>query len=332
LIEISSFTVPPDRKKYLQWCGTPDYHPAVVNPSISSPIFPDTLADKLVELAVTASTRLTRAQDLELAPAIIETLDEISAATGADGCQLVQFTAAGTVADSFSSAPIDGIDPSVLIEDWLTEPLARGESVVIESAKDLPVEAVWARELAQRTGACSILGVPAAPNNNVICALVLQSYRADHRWPHQSVTRLRLLADIFSAALHTRINESALRSNVVVIQELNARLQADNVYLKEEIKNYHDFDDIVGESAALKVALTRVNLVAPTNSTVLLTGTDRHRQGTVCPGAARTKPAARPVAGARQLRRPATDAGGERVVWPRKGRLHRRGRAAAGPV
>jgi len=244
----------------------------VVNPSISSPIFPDTLADKLVELAVTASTRLTRAQDLELAPAIIETLDEISAATGADGCQLVQFTAAGTVADSFSSAPIDGIDPSVLIEDWLTEPLARGESVVIESAKDLPVEAVWARELAQRTGACSILGVPAAPNNNVICALVLQSYRADHRWPHQSVTRLRLLADIFSAALHTRINESALRSNVVVIQELNARLQADNVYLKEEIKNYHDFDDIVGESAALKVALTRVNLVAPTNSTVLLTG------------------------------------------------------------
>ena len=43
-------------------------------------------------------------------------------------------------------------------------------------------------------------------------------------------------------------------------------------YLKEEIKSYHDFDEIVGESAALRLALTRLAQVAPMNSSVLLLG------------------------------------------------------------
>ena len=59
---------------------------------------------------------------------------------------------------------------------------------------------------------------------------------------------------------------------MAVIEQLNARLEADNVYLKEEIKSYHDFDDIVGESAALRLALARLSQVAPTNSSVLLLG------------------------------------------------------------
>jgi formate hydrogenlyase transcriptional activator len=44
------------------------------------------------------------------------------------------------------------------------------------------------------------------------------------------------------------------------------------VYLKEEIKSYHDFDDVVGESAPLRLALARLSQVAPTNSSVLLLG------------------------------------------------------------
>jgi len=56
------------------------------------------------------------------------------------------------------------------------------------------------------------------------------------------------------------------------IQRLNARLEADNVCLKEEIKSYHDFDEIVGESGPLRLALARLAQVAPTNSNVLLLG------------------------------------------------------------
>ena len=57
-----------------------------------------------------------------------------------------------------------------------------------------------------------------------------------------------------------------------MMEQLNRRLQTDNLYLKEEIKGLHDFEDIVGESAPLRLALARVGQVAPTNSTVLLLG------------------------------------------------------------
>jgi transcriptional regulator with GAF, ATPase, and Fis domain len=67
-------------------------------------------------------------------------------------------------------------------------------------------------------------------------------------------------------------NEHTLRANVAVIERLNAQLQADNGYLKEELKRHHDFDDIVGESTALRIALARVSQVAPANSSVLLLG------------------------------------------------------------
>ena len=92
------------------------------------------------------------------------------------------------------------------------------------------------------------------------------------RWPQPLVERLQLLAEILGAALQRMRPESDRRSSVDVIAQLNTRLEADNAYLKEEIKSYHDFDEIVGESAPLRLALTRLAQVAPTNSSVLLLG------------------------------------------------------------
>jgi len=105
-----------------------------------------------------------------------------------------------------------------------------------------------------------------------MCALVINSTRVTRRWPPALVERLQLISEIFGAALQRCQHESALRSSVAEIERLNARLEADNVYLKEEIKNYHDFDEIVGDSTALRLALARLSQVAPTNSSVLLLG------------------------------------------------------------
>jgi formate hydrogenlyase transcriptional activator len=45
-----------------------------------------------------------------------------------------------------------------------------------------------------------------------------------------------------------------------------------NEYLQEEIKQLHNFDEIVGHSAALNFVLDQVRLVAPADSTVLILG------------------------------------------------------------
>ncbi len=56
------------------------------------------------------------------------------------------------------------------------------------------------------------------------------------------------------------------------VEQLTNRLQAENVYLREEIKLEHHFDEIIGESQAMKAVLRKVEQVAPTDSTVLLLG------------------------------------------------------------
>jgi formate hydrogenlyase transcriptional activator len=56
------------------------------------------------------------------------------------------------------------------------------------------------------------------------------------------------------------------------ISALKARLQEENVYLQEEIRQQHNFEEIIGNSAMLKTVLRQVETVAPTDSTVLILG------------------------------------------------------------
>ena len=56
------------------------------------------------------------------------------------------------------------------------------------------------------------------------------------------------------------------------IEALKDKLHQEKVYLEEEVRTEHNFDDIVGDSAALRRILKQVEAVAPTDSTVLILG------------------------------------------------------------
>ena len=56
------------------------------------------------------------------------------------------------------------------------------------------------------------------------------------------------------------------------LKKLRERLQAESDYLREEVKAYGRFDEIVGESEKLKKVFQRIEQVAATDSTVLITG------------------------------------------------------------
>ncbi len=58
----------------------------------------------------------------------------------------------------------------------------------------------------------------------------------------------------------------------VLMEQEKARLEAQNVYLQEEIKGTHNFEELIGSSSTLKKVLKNVERVAPTDSTVLITG------------------------------------------------------------
>lgn len=56
------------------------------------------------------------------------------------------------------------------------------------------------------------------------------------------------------------------------IAALKARFEKENIYLQEEIRTEHNFEEIVGNSHALLKVLRAVEQVAPTDSTVLIHG------------------------------------------------------------
>ncbi len=66
--------------------------------------------------------------------------------------------------------------------------------------------------------------------------------------------------------------EDELRLALDEIEVLKDRLQAENVYLQEELEAQHNFTEIVGQSTAIQNVLAAVETVAPTEADVVITG------------------------------------------------------------
>ena len=66
--------------------------------------------------------------------------------------------------------------------------------------------------------------------------------------------------------------EAALEKAVEEVSKLKNQLEEENIYLREEIKFAHNFDQIVGRSDATKYVLFKIEQVAPTDTTVMITG------------------------------------------------------------
>jgi formate hydrogenlyase transcriptional activator len=76
------------------------------------------------------------------------------------------------------------------------------------------------------------------------------------------------------------LNEAAQQVAIAVanavafnqIAELKEKLAKENLYLQDEIRTEHNFEDIIGESRPLQRVLKQVETVAPTESSVLILG------------------------------------------------------------
>lgn len=66
--------------------------------------------------------------------------------------------------------------------------------------------------------------------------------------------------------------EEALKKALTEVESLKNRLQAENVYLREEIKTEYNFDEIIGEHKSIINVLHNIEKVAPTDTTVLIKG------------------------------------------------------------
>src|SRR5246500_783453 len=83
-----------------------------------------------------------------------------------------------------------------------------------------------------------------------------------------SIEFVGAVMDVTAAKESTKALEKAFEE----IKTLKDQLYEENIALREEIDTVSMFEDIVGTSPALQAVLSRVSKVAPTDSTVLVTG------------------------------------------------------------
>ena len=148
---------------------------------------------------------------------------------------------------------------------WIAEQVLAGEMIVIDDVDEMPVPAMTDQKILRSRGTKSCLIIPLRVDDSLEGACVYSTRREFRRWDAGTVTELRLLAENLASAV-------ARSRAMVEIEQLKNQLQAENLYLREEVKLAHGFDEIVGEDRKLKKCLQAVEKVAPTDIPVLVLG------------------------------------------------------------
>src|SRR5947208_179889 len=121
-------------------------------------------------------------------------------------------------------------------------------------------------------GVESYLGVPMLDKaGRVIGHIAILDDKPMDRDP-RAFDLVKIFAARASAELKRQRAEADLQAALEQVRSLQKKLEAENVYLQEEISKEHNFEEIVGNSKALVEVLRRVETIAPTDSTVLIMG------------------------------------------------------------
>ena len=111
----------------------------------------------------------------------------------------------------------------------------------------------------------SLCALPLTTAHRRIGSLVTGSVKPDAYADEEDVEFLRQFANQIAITV-----ENALAYGE--IQELKDKLAKENLYLEDEVRSELNFSEIVGKSVALRRVLMHVEIVAPTDSTVLIHG------------------------------------------------------------
>jgi formate hydrogenlyase transcriptional activator len=156
---------------------------------------------------------------------------------------------------------------------WYKEQLHKGRALVLSKLlDDLPGEAKAERQYFLQIGSKSHLAIPLSIGGSSIGALTFDLVRSYRIWPAEFVQRSYLVGEVFANAIARKRSDESLKSSLTEIGELKNLLYSADVFLQDQIKITHDFNEFIGNSDALKRALSQIEQVAPTDTTVLLLG------------------------------------------------------------
>jgi transcriptional regulator with GAF, ATPase, and Fis domain len=138
---------------------------------------------------------------------------------------------------------------------------ATGEAVVVD---DLAEDPAWLRRY-QWAARAQIRGLNVQPIKFKEEILGVLGVFTTIPTPEEGPTWLRIFADEIAGAI---VNARAFEQ----IERLQAQLELENIYLQEEVREAKAFGDIIGQTPVIRQLLRQIELVAPTDATVLILG------------------------------------------------------------
>lgn len=148
----------------------------------------------------------------------------------------------------------------------------QGEMIKFSSPDELPPEAAPLLEIHKLYGTSSWLSLPISVGGTIVGVLTVATINEKRTWSEDLIPRLRLFGEVFANVVKRREHEESLKKAVCEIQHLKSKIEADYVYLRDELTIEHNYEDIIGHSEAIRKVLHKVEQVAPTDFSVLIQG------------------------------------------------------------
>jgi transcriptional regulator with GAF, ATPase, and Fis domain len=183
-----------------------------------------------------------------------------------DQTHCLHLVACGTNSLSASGANIPRFDvPNArmpLGAGFIGRVAATGERLILNASDTRPAELAELDWLEQK-GIRSFSGTAISFKSKILG--VIASFIREQVVPDGARPWGQIFADHIGAAI---ANARAFEK----IQRLRSQLEQQNTYLQEEVVDAKAFGDLVGQSAALRQIVSQIDLVAPTEASVLILG------------------------------------------------------------
>ena len=226
-------------------------------------------------LVAGVSSRLVKAADDESEAVIRDCMKSVCEFVGTDRSTIFwidEVTNIATVAFSWS------VDNSVVqpvsmnqFPEFATH-LRAFRPVRIDDARNLPEKYRLDRSTLEKFNVKSLLIIPLVVVGKAVGGLSTGRLHEQQDWTDQDVDDLTVFAELFANFVLRLKSRVELKETMKKLEEATERLEAENVYLRQEIELTHGFDDIVGQSDAVLRSLQLVEQVAPTRTPVLING------------------------------------------------------------
>src|SRR5262252_7618084 len=242
------------------------------------------LVSRTDRLIADLSSTLIRIEGDNVAAAVDDALRRAGESLDVDRCLLLECIENNATVDAVFhwSRPALGViegDADVasfktLLDGWH----GTQDTVAFERIhEELPVDvlAAIADDAAPRITMTSaaVVRVTVPGIDGVTCLLVVGLVTGHRPWPAPVVERVRLVAGVLAGALARRRGQQVLQQTQMEVARLRAQLDDDDAPSSAAARApIAGFDEIVGNSPALRTALSLLQEVASTDSTALLLG------------------------------------------------------------